>query len=219
MLPEVTEKPSMQSNLPAGFTFCNPKVGLAHGSLQSPVHFTDLLHYTEVDDSFQSMYLLGATNLFNVNSPLQLHFISVKHHLKEGWYFADGALLSADGTRATQFLLDKPIYDRGTQPIEEMNRTVQRIVSKMLRKCGLPNIRLLLHLTKYTWLVKRWTVPLYLGLTECAHHMMCKEHACSFNSACATFAEIIIANSYRGAKKFIKQEPEQWELSQDLIMN
>ena len=86
------------SNLPSGFTFCNPEMGFDHGSLKSPDGITDLLHYTEVDESLQTMYLLAVTNLFKANSTQQLQLIIVKHHIKERWYFADGAILSADGS-------------------------------------------------------------------------------------------------------------------------
>ena len=144
----------MRSNLPLKFTLCSPGIGFAHGSLKSPLHATDLLHFTEVDDSVQTMYLFGATNLFNVNSPLQLHLISVKHHMEEDWYFADGVVLSIDCSRATEFLLDKAIYDRGPQTLDVMNGTVQRIIPKMFRSRGVPSIQPLLHLKKYTWLVK-----------------------------------------------------------------
>ena len=133
-LSDVSGRVAIQSNLPPGFLFCDPEIGFAHGSLKSPLHSSDLLHYTELDDCIQTMYLLGATNLFNVDSPLQLHFIYVKHHLKERWYFIDGAAVSTNGTCVTEFLLKEPNYDRGPQPMPEMNGTVQRILPKMLRK-------------------------------------------------------------------------------------
>ena len=154
IVPEEKEKTATQSNLPEGCTFCNPEIGFAHGSLKSPMNVTDLLHYTEIDESFQMMYLLLVTNLFDASSTEQLQLIIVKHHLKEGWYLADGALLSSDGTRAVCFLLEKPVYNRGPLPLEEINGVVQRVVPKMLRQNGLPSIVCLLHLTKYTWLVK-----------------------------------------------------------------
>lgn len=153
-VPEEMKKAAVRSNLPPGSIFCNPEIGYAHGSLKSPLtDLTDLHHYTEVYDSFQTTYLLSAVDLLSPNSSMELHFISVKHHLEEGWYFADGAVLSTDGTCVKQFLLDKPIYDRGPQPVEEMNGIVQRIVPKMLRKSGVPSIQPLLRLLKYTWLV------------------------------------------------------------------
>ena len=142
-----------QSNLPEGCTFCNPEIGFAHSSLKSAMGVTDLLHYTEVDESFQTMYLLVVTNLFDAGSTQQLQLITVKHHLRKGWYLADGVLLSSDGTCAICFLHEKPAYNRGSQPLEEMNRVVQRIMPKMLMQNGVPSIPCLLHLTKYTWLV------------------------------------------------------------------
>lgn len=155
MAPEVTEKVAIQSNLPSEFTFCNPEIGFAHGSMRCSLYeYTDLLHYTEKDESFQTVYLLCAADLFSTNSPLQLHFFSVRRRLEEDWYFVDGAVLSIDGTRATHFLLDKPIYDRVPQAIEEMNITVQRMLPRMLRRSGVSSIQPLLRLLKYTWLVE-----------------------------------------------------------------
>ena len=145
------EKAATQSNLPEGFTFCNPEMGYAHGSFKSPMGITDLLHYTEVDASFQMVYALVVNNLFDANLTEQLQLITVKHHLKDGWYLADGVLLSNDVTHAICFLNERPVHNRGPQPLEEMNRVVQRIVPEMLRQSGVPSIPCLLHLTKYTW--------------------------------------------------------------------
>ena len=150
MEPVEVKKADIRSNLPSGFTFCSPNLGLAHGSLKSP-SLTDLLHYTEVDDSFQTVYLLSTVDLFGPNSTLKLHFIFTKHHLEEGWYFTDGVILSNDATCAMGFLLDKPVYDRGPRPMEEVNRVVQRILPKMLRKSGVSSIQPLIRLLKYTW--------------------------------------------------------------------
>ena len=96
MVPDEMEKGATRSNLPPGFTFCNPEMGFDHGSLKSPDGVTDLLHYTEVDESLQTVYLLAVTNLFKAYSTQLLQLIIVKHHIKERWYFADGAILSAD---------------------------------------------------------------------------------------------------------------------------
>ena len=146
-------KAAIRGNLPPGYTFCNPEIGFA--SLKTPstdrVH---LLHCTEVEDSLQTLYVLSAVGLFSPNSPLELHFTFVKHHLEEGWYFADCAVVSNDATFAVQFLLDKPIYDRGPRPLEDMNRVVQRVVPQMLRKSGVSSIQLLIHVLKYKWLVR-----------------------------------------------------------------
>lgn len=95
-VPEVKEEVTLRSNLPFRYTLCNPEIGFAQGSLKYPTHSTGLLHYTEVDGDIRTVYLFGATNLYNINLPLQLHLIFVKHHMKEGWYFADGAILSID---------------------------------------------------------------------------------------------------------------------------
>ena len=154
MVPEVMKKETIRLNLPSGYFFCKPELGLAHGSIKSPLlDVTGLLHYTEVDESFQTVYLLDAIDMCDTNSPLQLHFLFFKHHLQEGWYFADGAILSSDASQATKFLLDKPFYERSLQAMEEINRMVQDIVPKMLRKNGVSSIWLSIHLAKYIWLV------------------------------------------------------------------
>ena len=153
VIPDEIRKPATQSNLPAGYVFCNPEVGFAHGSLKSTANVTDLLHCTEADEYFQTMYLLAITNLFDATSAKHLQLITVKYHLKERWYLADGVLVSSDGIHALQFLSEKPVYSRGPQPLEEMNGIVQRVVPEMLRRNGVPSILCLLHLTKYTWLV------------------------------------------------------------------
>ena len=153
MVPEEVRKAATQSNLPVGYTFMNPQVGFAHGSLKSPMGITDLLHYTKVDEYFQTIYLLAVTDLFDATSTKQLQLITVKHSLKEGWYLADGMVLSSDGTHALRFLSEKPVYSRGPGALEEMNEVVQKVVPDMLRQSGVPSIPCLQHLMKYTWLV------------------------------------------------------------------
>lgn len=139
-----------RSNLPSGYTFCNPGIGLAHGSLKSySTDVTPLLHYTEVDDTFQTTYVLDAINLFSRSSK-ELHFLLVKHHIKEGWYLADGVVLSSD-YQVNKFLLDKPYYARSYEAMDKMNETVKRIVPKMLRKNGMSRIQPLILLSEYTW--------------------------------------------------------------------
>lgn len=151
MLQEDEGKKGVQSNLPHGFVLCNPEIGFAHGSIKMPINYTNVLHYTEVNGVIETVYLLCANNLFNINLPLELHFISIKHHKEEDWYFAEGILLSSDGTCAIKFLLEKAVYDRNPQAMDEMNRTVQKVIPEMLRTRGLPSIQALLHLKKYTW--------------------------------------------------------------------
>lgn len=152
LVPKEMETPAVRSNLPPGFTFCDPEtIGLAHGSFKSPAGITDLLHCVNVDKCFKTVYLLAVANLFNSSSPLELYLFSMKHHLEEGWHFVDGVVLSSDGTRATRFLVDEPVYERGPESLDEMNRTVQKIVPEMFRKSGIPSLQPLLCLTKYTW--------------------------------------------------------------------
>ena len=149
-----TKRAAIESNLPPGYTFCNPNIGLAHRSLRTP--FTDhanVLHCTEVDSSLQTLYTLSAVGLFDANATLELHFVSVKHYLEEGRFFVDGAIVSNDGTRAVRFLHEDPIYDRGPLPLEEMSRVLQRVVPLMLRKSGVASIPPLLQLLKYAWSV------------------------------------------------------------------
>lgn len=149
-MPGKMEKVATRSNLPQGFTFCNPGIGLAHCSLKNPNGVTELLHYTEVDNSLQTMYVLSVTNLFET-SPQQLYFVMVKHHIKHNWYIADGAILSADGRCATQYLLREPFHSRGPSTMDEMNGIVARIIPRMLKENGVSSIPLLLQLMKYTW--------------------------------------------------------------------
>lgn len=152
MVPEEIEKTAALSNLPPGFTFCNPDMGLAHGSLKSYIaDATCLLHYTEDNGPFKTTYVLDAINLFSADSPLELHFIYVKHNLDESRYFADGAVLSNDGTHALKFLLDEPFYDRGPNALEELNGTVERVIPQMLRRNGVPSLEIVILLMKYTW--------------------------------------------------------------------
>lgn len=153
LVPKEVGKPAIRSNLPPGFTFCDPEIGFAHGSLKSPPGVSDLLHCVNMDECFHTVYLLAVANLFDSSSLLELFFISMKHHLEEGWYFGDGVVLSADRTHATRFLADDPVYERGPGSMEEMNTIVRRVVPEMLRKSGIPSIQPLLCLTKYTWLV------------------------------------------------------------------
>ena len=142
-----------RSNLPQGFLFCNPEIGFAHGSIKNPdaIGITDLLHYTEVDESLQTMYLLAVTNLFESGLPQQLYFIMAKHHIVHKWYFIDGVVLSDDGRHATRYLLEEPFHSRESKTMEEVNAVVAKIVPLMLKKSGVSSISLLLQLTKYTW--------------------------------------------------------------------
>ena len=172
MVPEEVRKAATQSNLPVGYTFINPQIGFAHGSLKSPMGITDLLHYTKVDEYFQTMYILAVSDLFDDTSTKQLQLITVKHSLKEGWYLADGVLLSSGGA---QFLSEKPVYSRGPQALEEMNGIVQKIVPDMLRQSGVPSIPCLLRLTKYTWLV-------HIFFLYMQPYNIKVEHACSTNN-------------------------------------
>lgn len=147
------QKPAIRSNLPPGFTFCDPGLGLAHGSLKSPMGVSDLLHCVNVDGCFRTVYLLSVANLFDLSSAVELYLISMKHHVEEGWYFVDGVVLSTDGTRAMRFLTDEPVYERDPESLEEMNAVAGNVVPEMLRKSGISSIEPLLCLTKYTWLV------------------------------------------------------------------
>ena len=95
-----------------------------------------------------------------------MYIITVNHHIAEGWYFADGVVLSTNATYATKFLLDVS-YTQHSQSIAEMNKVVNRIIPMMLRRSGVSSIPLLLHLSQYTWLVVSYTnlIPyLYLGV-------------------------------------------------------
>ena len=151
MVQDVIKRPRVQSYLPPEFTVCHPEIGFAQGSLKLPIGHGDLLHCVEVDDQFQTTYLLLTANIQSADSK-QLYIIAVKHHLVEEWYFVDGAHLSANGTHATKFLLDES-YTRRSQSIAEMNEVVERIIPVMLRRSGVSSIPLLLYLSKYTWLV------------------------------------------------------------------
>ena len=130
----------------------NPEIGLTLKI--APTH-TYLPHYTESIGFIQTVYILVAKNLFGVNSldSVQLYMIFVKHHLREGWYFADGVDLSENGAHATKFL-HNAAYTKRAQTIAEMNQTIERIVPIMLREKGVPSVPPLLSLTKYTWLVR-----------------------------------------------------------------
>jgi len=153
LAPKEMEKPAIRSNLPPGFTFSDPRMGFAQGSIKSPIGCTDIFHCVDVDEDFHTVYLLVAANLFDSNSPLELYFIFMKRHLNEGWYFADGVVLSSDCTCATRFLVQEPVYERIPEELEEVNRRVQRMVPEMLRKSGVPNIQPILCTKKYTWFV------------------------------------------------------------------
>ena len=117
-----------------------------------PPGYTSLLHYTEVANSVQTIYVLVADNLFSSNSldTVQMCIITVKRHMVEGWCFADGTLLSACCTKAIEFLHYAP-YTNRSQSIEDMSSSVERILPKMLRENGIPSISTLLSLAKYTW--------------------------------------------------------------------
>ena len=153
-MPEEFKKAATKSNLPVGYTFCNPQIGLAQSSFKCFTDITILLHYTEVNEYFQTMYLFAVTDLFNATSTKQLQLFTFKHNLKEEWYLADGVLLSSDGTCALRFLSETPVYSRGPQALEEMNGIIHKIVPNMLRRSGVPSIPCLQHLIKYTWLVQ-----------------------------------------------------------------
>ena len=152
-MPGEMDEVATRSNLPQGFLFCNPEIGFAHGSIKNPdaIGITDLLHYTEVDESLQTMYLLAVTNLFESGLPQQLYFIMAKHHIVHKWYFIDGVVLSDDGRHATRYLLEEPFHSRESKTMEEVNAVVAKIVPLMLKKSGVSSISLLLQLTKYTW--------------------------------------------------------------------
>ncbi len=126
-------------------------MGFAQGSLKCAVDITVLLHCMKVDEFFHTVYMLAVKNLFDSSSIYELYLISIKHHLEEKWYYADGVVLSSDGTQATRFLVDEPVYNRDPGSLEEMSRVVQRIVPEMLRRSGIPSIQPLLCLSKYTW--------------------------------------------------------------------
>ena len=154
LIPQDIKRPAIRSNLPLGYTFCDPSIGFAHGSIKSPTNNADLLHCAHVDEHFHTVYLLSVANLFDSSSPMELCLISMKHHLQEGWYFVDGVVLSPDATRATRFLVDEPVYKRKIKALEEINGIVQRIMPEMLQKSGISSLQPLLCLTKYTWLVQ-----------------------------------------------------------------
>lgn len=153
VVPKEIENPAIRSNLPTGYVFCDPAIGFAHGSFKNPLNLTDLLHYADVDGNFHTVHLLVVANLFDSKSPQELYLISIKHHLKEGWYFVDGAVLSSDATHATRFLVDDPVYERDPKAMEELNITLHRVIPEMLRKSGVSSIQPILYLTKYTWSV------------------------------------------------------------------
>ena len=159
MTQDEVKRPAVQSYLPSGFTMCSPELGFAQGSLKTPVGHTDLLHCVEVDDPFQTTYLLRTTNIRSADSKqlcIYIDIITIKHHMVEGWYFADGALLSTNGIHATKFLLDAS-YTYHSQSITEMNKVVEKVIPMMLRRSGVSSIPLLLHLSKYTWLAILYT--------------------------------------------------------------
>lgn len=143
--------PIMRSNLPFGFTLCHACMGFAHSSIKFPPNYTQVLHCSDFDEQFCMVYLLVVADLFDSTLPSKLYFISIKHSIKDGWYFADGARLSTDRLHLTEFITDEPNYERNT---EKMIECVQKIVPEMLRRSGVPNMQLLLCLTKYTWSVK-----------------------------------------------------------------
>lgn len=156
LLPQVPasiNKPNIRNNLPPGFIFCDPKLGFAHSSFKVPKEIAILFHCTNLDECFCTLYLLTVANLFDPTLPLELYFISIKKHLKEEWYFLDSVILSSDGSSAIKFLIDDPAHERSSESLEEMNRTVKRIVPEMFRSNGVPSIQPLLCLAKYTWYV------------------------------------------------------------------
>lgn len=149
LIPDQCEKPAVQTYLPPGFILCNPEIGFDHCSLKLPAGHSILLHCIEMNDSFKTMYMLAHANIQSDDSP-ELYFITVRHHLVEGWYFADGVHLSISGSHATEFLLNTD-YTRRSQSIEEMNSIVEKVVPKMLREKGISSVGLIKSLMKYTW--------------------------------------------------------------------
>lgn len=139
IIPDETKKPALQNYLPPGFILCHPDIGFAHGSLKLPVDYVSLLHHTEITDTFQMTYILAQCG----GAQMKLAFIIVKHHLHEGWYLADGALIAVNDISITQFLHNTH-YTRRYQSIKEMNILVKSIVPKMLRENGVPSIPVLM---------------------------------------------------------------------------
>lgn len=175
--PDETKKPALQNYLPPGFTLCHPNIGFAHGSLKLPVDYVNLLHYTEITDTFQMTYMLAQSG----GAQMELVFIIVKHHLHEGWYLADGAVFSVNDISITQFLHNTR-YTRRYQSIEEMNHLVKRIVPKMLRENGVPSIPVLMKYARLDMIHK-------LPSNHPMHHAWWAAFACalcSLSFACLT---------------------------------
>ena len=74
----------IRSNLPSEFTFIDPRMDFAHGSIKSPLGFTDLFHCVDIDKDFHTVFLLAVVNFYDSSSPMELCLITVKHHLKKG---------------------------------------------------------------------------------------------------------------------------------------
>ena len=142
------DKPALKNYLPPGFTLCHPEiVGLGAGSLKLPAGYTILLHYSEMSEHFHTIYMLAHADVPTNGSTL-LNIYIIKHHLTEGWYFADGLLISSDNAHVTRFL-HNAAYTKRTQSIEEMNNIVKKMIPAMLRKNGIPSIQLFTHFTTY----------------------------------------------------------------------
>lgn len=133
------KKPTLQNYLPPGFIICHPEIGFADGSLKLPVDYLNLLHYTEINDPFQVMYMIAKSD----GSHTELAFVIVKHHLHERWYLADGVHFLANDIGNIRFL-HNTLYTRRSQTIEEMKELVKNIVPKMLRANGVPSIPFLM---------------------------------------------------------------------------
>ena len=112
---------------------------------------------------------------------MEVALIIVKHHLHEGWYLADGALVSVSDISVTQFLHNTR-YTRRCQSIEEMNLLVKTIVPKMLRENGVPSIPVLMKYARLAMLHLSYIYkPPHGGLhmlEHCAHRKPSFVHFC-----------------------------------------
>lgn len=142
------DEPVLKNYLPSGFTLCHPEIlGLEAGSLKLPAGHTVLLHYSEMSEHFNTIYMLAHADVPTNGSKL-LSIYKIKHHLTEGWYFADGLLMSSDGAHVTRFL-HNTAYTKRSQSIEEMNNIVKKMIPEILRKNGVPSVQLLTRFIKY----------------------------------------------------------------------
>ena len=79
------DKPALQNYLPLGFTLCHPEIiGFESGSLKLPAGYTVLLHYTERNEHFQTIYMLAYADVpTNGSTLLNIYTINITY-LKDG---------------------------------------------------------------------------------------------------------------------------------------